>query len=233
MGLSSPDERYMPIEGEGIINLGAWGYPMINARAKFVPSLQVSLLGTSQLPEGFSHVSDRKQAKILDPQGRVLIQAPNVKGSYKLSMIKVEEEDLIGATATYMATNKGTDLIGEKATYTATHKNTSFNQWHQRTHANDRCLKDFLMNCTGDIDPDKVTGMKEERPFCTACAQGKSHQEPVAKESTTPTQFSLEVIHADLCGPIDPPSVSGFKYVASITDKHTGYRWVAPPSCQE
>ncbi|CAB4021584.1 Retrovirus-related Pol poly from transposon TNT 1-94, partial [Paramuricea clavata] len=58
---------------------------------------------------------------------------------------------------------------------------------------------------------------------CEACAQAKMHRIPFPKQSTKKTSRPLELIHSDLCGPMNVDSIGGSKYVLTFTDDHTRY----------
>ena len=58
---------------------------------------------------------------------------------------------------------------------------------------------------------------------CEACAQAKMHKIPFPKKSTKKTSRALELIHSDLCGPMNVESIGGSKYVLTFTDDHTRY----------
>ncbi len=58
---------------------------------------------------------------------------------------------------------------------------------------------------------------------CEACAQAKMHKIPFPKQSTKKTSRPLELIHSDLCGPMNVESIGGSKYVLTFTDDYTRY----------
>ena len=58
---------------------------------------------------------------------------------------------------------------------------------------------------------------------CEACAQAKMHKIPFPKQSTKKTSRPLELIHSDLCGPMNVESIGGSKYALTFTDDYTRY----------
>ena len=44
---------------------------------------------------------------------------------------------------------------------------------------------------------------------CKACAQGKMHRNPFHKKSEKETHQPLQLVHSDLCGPMNVDSVDG------------------------
>ena len=58
---------------------------------------------------------------------------------------------------------------------------------------------------------------------CEACALGKMHKLPVSKQSLNRATQPLELVHTDVCGPINVESIGGSKYMLIFTDDYTGY----------
>lgn len=86
----------------------------------------------------------------------------------------------------------------------------------------------------------KATGLptlSSTAPVCTACCYGKqtrtpkpwkitrrhgSSNLPIATRATEP----LELLHSDICGPLSSKSLSGSRYLLTITDDFSRYTWV-------
>ncbi|KAK2981491.1 hypothetical protein RJ640_012248 [Escallonia rubra] len=63
--------------------------------------------------------------------------------------------------------------------------------------------------------------------LCEACLIGKQHRHSFLKESISRAKARLELIHIDVCGPIDPASLevfSTFKRFKALMEKHSGYQ---------
>jgi hypothetical protein len=88
-------------------------------------------------------------------------------------------------------------------------------------------------------DAEAVTGLKlqgkpEDMPPCEHCLIAKSHRQPFPKSSLTPITFVLELVSADLWGPVRVPSVGGkARYVLSLGDHATGWIWAYPTKDKE
>ncbi len=92
----------------------------------------------------------------------------------------------------------------------------SLEEWHQiMGHCN---TKDILKleSCTKNM---KITNKKDFE--CETCIKGKmtvtQNRNPDAKAKST-----LELVHLDLEGPIEPASSEGFRYVLGCTDDYSG-----------
>ena len=64
------------------------------------------------------------------------------------------------------------------------------------------------------------------RHSCKACILGKQHRTPISIFSTTPTTQPLKLIHSDLCGPLPQRSLTGSRYILTLTDDYSHYSWV-------
>ena len=58
---------------------------------------------------------------------------------------------------------------------------------------------------------------------CEACAKAKMHRVPVPKASRNRSSRPLQLVHSDMCGPMNVNSIGGSKYVLSFTGDYTKY----------
>ena len=57
---------------------------------------------------------------------------------------------------------------------------------------------------------------KTPTTVCAKCMIGKQHRDPIPKKSTWRATKRLQLIHADLCGPISPISNSKNRYIYAL-----------------
>ena len=93
--------------------------------------------------------------------------------------------------------------------------------WHQRFgHLNHTDLKKL-------VSENMVEGMKIDAKAlvepCEGCILGKQARNPFPKKSETKTKDLLELIHSDVCGPMNVASVGGSLYYVSFTDDYSGF----------
>src|SRR5579859_988706 len=62
---------------------------------------------------------------------------------------------------------------------------------------------------------------------CEACLEGKQHRQP-SHQPATRAKEPLELIHSDLCGPIDPTTYGGMNYYVLFTDDYTRMTRIYP-----
>ena len=61
---------------------------------------------------------------------------------------------------------------------------------------------------------------------CEACVKGKMHRIPFPKQSQHRATKALELIHSDLCGPLQVKSTSGSRYILTFTDDFSRYVYI-------
>lgn len=89
---------------------------------------------------------------------------------------------------------------------------TDFNTWHQRmAHLNFNDLSKLKTMASGINFPDKNVEK------CLPCLKGKQTRQSFG-ESETRASSLLELVHSDLCGPMETASIGGSKYFISFID---------------
>ena len=62
-------------------------------------------------------------------------------------------------------------------------------------------------------------------PFCEYCAEGKMHRLPFPSSERKTTAIG-EIVHADVCGPMQEPSLGGSRYFLLLKDDYSRFRTV-------
>ena len=101
----------------------------------------------------------------------------------------------------------------------ATSKPTA-ERWHRRLG---HLGYDNLINLKGMADGISVTDAQlklQQQLVCEPCVEAKQHRDPfpVSKQSNKRT---LELIHMDVCGPLQVPSTGSAKYIATFLDDYS------------
>ena len=112
----------------------------------------------------------------------------------------------------------------EKAYYSSNSEAPTMSLWHDRYgHLN---MKDLGLISKNEV----VLGMKmskvslkSDAEGCEPCALGKMHRLPFPKVAQQKSTKLLEIIHSDLCGPMQVDSLGGSKYVLTFTDDCSRY----------
>ncbi|KAJ4751816.1 polyprotein [Rhynchospora pubera] len=196
------DDKVINVEGKGTVAVQTSQH---NTRllydVYFIPQLTQNLLSIGQLIEnGYSVIFEERKCTITD------------KATQQI-MAVVE-----------MATNKLFPLeisSVEEKVMTAKLSNPS-EIWHLRYgHLNVNGLK--LLS-----QKQMVFGLPEikEIGLCEGCAYGKQSRLPFPKDHAMRARQVLEIVHTDLCGPMETESFGGSKYFLLFIDDFSRMTWV-------
>ncbi len=121
-------------------------------------------------------------------------------GSLANKLYKLDCEDILKGHAS-VASQENSDL------------------WHQRLgHVHEQRLK----NC---IKKDLVKGIccskMDDLSFCEACLAGKMHRKPFPVIEEIRSSHKLQLVHSDVCGPMQTESFGGAKYFVTFTDDYS------------
>lgn len=91
--------------------------------------------------------------------------------------------------------------------------------WHERfANPNFAQVKYILKN-------NNIVYSKGNPPLCDACVLGKMHRWPFPENEENTTRVG-EILHTDLCGPMEMPSLSGAKYFLLFKDDFSSFTTV-------
>ena len=100
----------------------------------------------------------------------------------------------------------------------------SLSLWHLRFgHLNNKDVQTLFSEKL--VDGMEVDS-KHVEEVCEGCALGKATRYPFPKVSSKKTTDVLELVHSDVCGPLNIPSVGGSIYFVSFIDDYSNYVWV-------
>lgn len=168
-----------------------------------VPDVRKNLLSVSKLEENGIKIVfyDKKVRAFL--QNKMVFEG-NKEGSIYTMDMEVEKSE----TAYF-----GTSI---------TNSMDELMLWHKRLgHLNFKSIETL-------IKKDLVHGLNDLRILnfnnkqCENCFLGKMSRQPY-KGIRTKASRPLELIHTDVCGPIDPVTWDGFKYFLTFTDDYTHF----------
>lgn len=162
--------------------------------ALHVPGISANLLSVSKIVQkGYQVIFNEKGCQIIDSQNSLIATASLINDVYRLNQPKSRNHINLSVQDT-----------------------TDIDLWHRRLgHINRISMK---------IARDKTaTGIKfiDTNPEpCIICLKGKQHRLPFIK-SNTRAMKSLQLIHSDLCGPMENTSIGGSRYFLTFIDDHT------------
>ena len=71
-----------------------------------------------------------------------------------------------------------------------------------------------------------LPSLEDSKNVCGGCMLGKQHRDEFPRESAWRAKFPLELVHTDICGPMQIASNAGNKYFVLFTDDCTRMTWV-------
>ncbi|KAK2355926.1 putative mitochondrial protein [Trifolium repens] len=197
------DGRKLAAEGIGnIVIKSKKGGKVIISEVFYVPNMSCNLLSLGQLVEkGFSVNMEDSALKLFDKMKNLVLMCQLSKNrTYKC---KISSVDMMCMSTTI------TDDIEAL--------------WHKRYgHLNFRNLSDLNSK-------ELVYGIPKIRvkhALCDICMKGKQSRLPFVKETSKRACAALEVIHSDVCGPFEVPSLGGSKYFITFVDEFTRMIWL-------
>lgn len=108
------------------------------------------------------------------------------------------------------------DFVYPSLSLVCNSKGLSLYDWHCRMgHLCVRQVESILKKCTINYDA--------ERFQCESCISGKSDSLPFPKREHKATAIG-QIVHADVCGPMDVESLGGARYHLLIKDEYSHFR---------
>jgi hypothetical protein len=193
----------MSVKGKGNVRLLMSGVVHVITYVFYVPDLKNNLLSIGQLQEkGLTIIIQHDKCKIYHPEKGLIIQ-------------------------TEMTSNRMFFLLAmsqrTKAVCFHTTSQDLSHLWHCRFgHLSYKGLRTLQFK-------KMVYGLPQfyaTSTVCTSCMVGKQHRNPFPKKSNWRASQKLQLIHADLCGPITPMSNSNKRYLICFIDDFTRKIWI-------
>lgn len=166
----------------------------------YIPELKSNILSLGQATEAGCDVRMKQDyLTVHDPSGRLLVKVTRSPNRlYKVSL-----------------------RIGKPMCLHATLEDKTW-RWHARLgHVSFKTMRSMSQQ-------EMVQGLpkiKEENRICESCLVGKQVRGSFPKAATFRATKPLELLHADLCGPISPSTIANNKYVFVIIDDFSRYMW--------
>ncbi|KAF8725661.1 hypothetical protein HU200_020204 [Digitaria exilis] len=166
-----------------------------------IPRLTANIISLGQLEEeGFKILLNQGALKIWDPEGRLVARVP--RAASRLYILKV---------------------VVDKPVCLAAHTEETAWRWHARYgHLGFQGLQKLSKG-------EMVIGLPRidhVNQVCDGCLVGKQRRFPFPAASKFRARQRLELVHADLCGPITPATPGGKKMFLLAVDDMSRYMWL-------
>ena len=197
------DESSVAYEGKGSISVcDSDGKELNLDGVLFVPTLRVNILSIGKLDDdGFTSTLGGGYLSIFDNRGRVFSRIRKSRGSMYLIKLHVPESCQI--------TREEQDGVW---------------LWHHwLCHQSFRTIDDMRRT-------EMVNGLPNfhfSDHLCRSCMAGKQNRRSFPDKSEFRASKKLQLIHGDICGPIQPSTVGGRRYYFLMIDDYSRLMWVA------
>lgn len=92
-------------------------------------------------------------------------------------------------------------------------------------HVNSKGISQMILR--GVVGGVNIQNSNDE--FCNACVAGKAHRTFIPKVRTSKRCEGLpDMVHSDVCGPMEVPSIGGSRYFVTFIDDHSNCVVVFP-----
>lgn len=203
--MSKHRNEYIYAHGNGTIEtlsqLGGNKLKVLIEQAMYVPDISDNLFSQGAADaKGLQFTSSNGRLSILH-QGITVVTGRKEHGNlYKLNLEVIHEAKIAKTERT-------------------------IEEWHEVLgHAD--VTKIQQMENEGCVDGLKIVAKPKQTNDCGDCQFGKGHRSSHPTSERTRSTEILHRIHTDLVGPIEPNSVSGYKYFMLIRDKYSTYLFV-------
>ena len=94
--------------------------------------------------------------------------------------------------------------------------------WHRRLGHRDNAAINMMYN-NGLVRGLKLDDCHKNNSFCKSCIKGKMSQTKFPKKSLHQSKHILDLIHSDICGPMEKATPSGKRYYITFIDDYSKY----------
>lgn len=194
------DDSRIDIKGKGsVLFITQDGSKKLLANVYYIPDLKSNILSLGQATEAGCEVKMKEgDLTLIDKEGNLVVKAKrSANRLYKVLMDVVDDKCLQATTVSDSA------------------------MWHARLgHIGASSLKTMIRD-------QLVLGLQlnVETDPCSSCLLGKQARRPFPSFLSYCAETVLELIHGDLCGPINPPTAGNNRYIFVLIDDCSRYMW--------
>jgi hypothetical protein len=186
----------------------------------YVPSMHANLISIGQLGDQFNTpitmLQKGKRCDLFVGNEKVAVAATDLgvpmMDSYTLAESACEKPAMVSAIAVTKS--------AMKATMQPTHMQQLEAQlWHRRYGHLSMSSLAKLVGIVKGISTTASAFIAD--PLCVPCIEAKMARAPFTSSDVASSPGTLHLLHMDLSGPYEPPSIGGAKYVATFTDDYS------------
>ena len=192
------------VQGKGTIRVEVNGIVHVITSVFYIPELKNNLLSIGQLQEkGLTVLIQQGKCKIFHPKKGLIIETKMTQN--KMCVV-----------LTRCPPSRGTKCFSSLTTDQAT-------LWHRRYG---HLSWNGLIVLQQKKMVEGLPQFKVIQRVCEGCLVGRQHRDPFPKKSVWRASKRLQLVHADICGPINPTSNSNKRYLITFIDDFRRKTWV-------
>lgn len=195
----------------------------------YVPEIHLNLFSQGKALDKEMTMTSNKEKCEFQRDGKIVLVGVRESNLFKLMFnvvaerksFSVSKETIVDGNSenrrwveSFDSRHKSCNLTGGNAS-----QKVSLLTWHERLgHQNIGYVKQFLRSFNIDFD-----GKRDF--FCEACMYGKHHRLPFSRSSNRAGKVG-ELVHTDVCGPMQEKSIGGARYFVLFKDDFSSFRKV-------
>lgn len=178
------------------------GKPAYVTDVLYVPSMKTNLLSLGQLLlKEFSMSMKKNFIQVFDAKGRSMLKAPlSQNRTFKVSLNAAQVQCFASQT-----------IDDERWLWHHRFGHLNFKSLHQLGE------KSMVIGIPTIKPPDQV---------CDRCLASKQPRNAFKTYAPARAKKSLRVVHSDVCGPLETPSLGGNRYFVTFVDEYTRKIWL-------
>ncbi|GAU16044.1 hypothetical protein TSUD_339150 [Trifolium subterraneum] len=197
------DNSTMPVMGKGNVKICLQGRISVITNVYYLPNLRNNLLSIGQLQEkNLTVVFSKNDCKIYHEDKGLIVSTPMTVNRMYVLLAPVMLPNCLKIT----------------------HESEE-HLWHSRYgHLSFKGLHALAKR-------EMVKGLpllQETQELCSDCITSKHQRDSIPKSSSWRATTNLQLVHSDICGPLNPPSNGGCRYFITFTDDYSRKTWTYP-----
>ncbi|CAI7826036.1 unnamed protein product [Closterium sp. NIES-54] len=234
------DEGKLQVQGEGDLILQSPYGELKMDNVLLVEKLSLNLISQTQLDSsGCKTFSDNGKLWVFGPNWKLIAEGARTEGLYEMKLkehdtrenkIICQPEPEEGEKAreelrTMLENTAVTELQQLKLPVAAVAETVDINLLHKRMgHASTQRIKESMKkDMAAGV---KVNDVEETHTKCDSCVEGKVTKAPHPRHGSKEPYGAMEVVAADVCGPMRVTSRHDSRYFVTFTDIGTRLTWV-------
>ena len=202
------DKSFIPAEGKGSVRIllvdeNGQKVPVLLKNVLYVPKLKKKLVSVSMFDDNGATVIFKNGGCTVIAGGKRFVFGEKVGNLYRVRTAVAESCNLSVSTPS---------------------KN-SLELWHLRLgHLNIQDVK--KLSTEKMVEGLTIENSRVSIANCEGCCLGKQSRLPFPKKSSKKKDNVLDLVHSDVCGPLNIASVGGSLYFTTLIDDHSNFLWV-------